>query len=74
MMRYLKEIEITDHDAVLYEMGMKEKEHEVYFQKCLANNRLLPLFQKNFGWGQQKQFQRCRFGKQISHPGVKGIL
>ena len=51
MMRYFNEIGITAHDEVLYEMGMKEKEHEVYFQKSLANNRLLPLFEKIFGWG-----------------------
>ena len=51
MMRYFNEIGITKHDAALYEMGMKEKEHEVYFQKSLANNPLLPLFEKIFGWG-----------------------
>ena len=51
MMRYFNEIGITAHDEVLYEMGLKEKEHEVYFQKSLQNNRLLPLFEKIFGWG-----------------------
>ena len=51
MMKYFNELGITEHDAVLYEMGMKEKEHEVYFQKSLENNRLLPLFEKVFGWG-----------------------
>ena len=56
MMRYFNEIGITAHDDVLYEMGMKEKEHEVYFQKSLANNRLLPLFEKIFGWGNKSSF------------------
>ncbi len=51
MRRYFNEIGISDHDEVLYEMGMKEKEHEVYFQKALETNRLLPLFEKIFGWG-----------------------
>lgn len=51
MMKYFNEIGITEHDEVLYEMGMKEKEHEVYFLKSLENNRLLPLFEKIFGWG-----------------------
>jgi hypothetical protein len=32
-------------------MGMKEKEHEVYVQKSLENNRLPPLLEKVFGWG-----------------------
>ena len=35
MMRYFNEIEIREHDEVLYEMAMKEKEHEAYFQKSL---------------------------------------
>ena len=56
MMRYFNEIGITAHDDVLYEMGMKEKEHEVYFQKSLQNNRLLPLFEKIFGWGNKSSF------------------
>jgi hypothetical protein len=51
MMRYFNEIEITEHDEALYEMGMKEKEHEIYFQKSLEHTRLLPLFEKIFGWG-----------------------
>ncbi len=56
MMRYFNEIGITEHDDVLYEMGMKEKEHEVYFQKGLQNNRLLPLFERIFGWGNKSSF------------------
>ena len=59
MMRYFNEIGITAHHDVLYEMGIKEKEHEVYFQNGLQNNRLLSLFEKIFRWGQQEQFQRC---------------
>ncbi len=51
MMRYFNEIGITEHDEVLHEMAMKEKDHEVYFQKSLQNNRLLPLFETIFGWG-----------------------
>jgi demethoxyubiquinone hydroxylase (CLK1/Coq7/Cat5 family) len=56
MMRYFNEMGITEHDEALYEMGMKEKEHEVYFQKGLENNRLLPLFEKIFGWGNKISF------------------
>jgi rubrerythrin len=51
MMHYFNALGITEHDEVLYEMGIKEKEHEVYFRKSLENNRLLPLFEKIFGWG-----------------------
>lgn len=56
MMRYFNDVGITEHDEVLYEMGMKEKEHEVYFQKSLENNRLLPLFERIFGWGKKSSF------------------
>lgn len=51
MMKYFNEIGITAHDEALYEMGIKEKEHEVYFLKSLQSNRLLPLFERIFGWG-----------------------
>ena len=30
-LRYFHSLGINDHDRMLYEMGMKEKEHEVYF-------------------------------------------
>jgi len=56
MLRYFNEIEISEHDGVLYEMGMKEKEHEVYFQKSLEHNPLLPLFERIFGWGSKSSF------------------
>lgn len=55
MMRYFNELGITAHDETLYEMGMKEKEHELYFQKALLNNRLLPLFERIFGWGRNSR-------------------
>lgn len=51
MMRYFNDLGITAHDQDLYDMGIKEKEHEVYFQKSLENDRLLPWFERIFGWG-----------------------
>ena len=56
MMHYFNELGITDHDEALYEMGIKEKEHEVYFQKSLETNRLLPFFESIFGWGKHRGF------------------
>jgi hypothetical protein len=32
------------------------KEHEVYFLEGIRNNKLLPLFQKWFGWGDDESF------------------
>jgi hypothetical protein len=55
MMHYFQELGITKHDEVLYEMGMKEKEHEIYFLNSLENNRLLPVFERIFGWGKHNQ-------------------
>ena len=56
MMHYFNELGITEHDDMLYEMGMKEKEHEIYFRKSLQNNWLLPHFEKIFGWGNHSSF------------------
>jgi hypothetical protein len=51
MMQHFHELGIRDHDTVLYEMGMKEKEHEVYFLAQIKTSRLLPVFEKIFAWG-----------------------
>jgi hypothetical protein len=51
MMRYFQSIGINEHDAMLYEMGIKEKEHEMYFLEKIKTSRLLPIFQKLFAWG-----------------------
>lgn len=54
MMRYFKELGIHEHDALLYELGMKEKEHEVYFLQVLKDSAWLPLFERVFSWGTKK--------------------
>ena len=51
MMRHFHSLGIHEHDAMLYEMGMKEKEHEVYFLEQIRKSRLLPLFERLFSWG-----------------------
>src|SRR5882762_1993576 len=51
MMHYFHSLGIREHDAILYEMGMKEKEHEVYFLNQIRTSRLLPFFEKFFSWG-----------------------
>jgi hypothetical protein len=53
MMHYFHALGIREHDAILYEMGMKEKEHEVYFLEQIKTSRLLPLFEKVFSWGRK---------------------
>lgn len=56
MQRYFHELGITAHDETLHEMGLKEKEHEEYFQRSLANSRLLPWFERIFGWGRSTSY------------------
>lgn len=56
MKQYFNALGIKEHDTILYEMGMKEKEHEVYFLGKIKNNKLLPFFEKIFAWGGKKSF------------------
>ncbi len=56
MKQYFNSLGISKHDAILYEMGIKEKEHEVYFLSKIEKNNLLPIFEKLFNWGNKKSF------------------
>lgn len=56
MMQYFHELGIIEHNQTLYEMGIKEKEHEIYFLGKIKNKKLLPLFEKIFSWGATKSF------------------
>jgi hypothetical protein len=53
MMHHFHALGIREHDAILYEMGIKEKEHEVYFLGMIKGSRLLPFFERVFSWGSQ---------------------
>jgi hypothetical protein len=54
MKQYFNALGIKEHDVILYEMGIKEKEHEIYFLDKIKTNKLLPVFEKLFGWGKKK--------------------
>ncbi len=54
MKQFFNSLGIKEHDIVLYEMGIKEKEHEVYFLSKIKNNKFLPFFEKIFRWGNKK--------------------
>ncbi len=56
MMQYFHEIGIIEHNRILFEMGIKEKEHEVYFLGKIKNKKLLPIFEKLFSWGAKSSF------------------
>jgi hypothetical protein len=63
MKQYFNSLGITEHDVLLYEMGMKEKEHEVYFLEQIKTNRLLPFFEKIFAWGKKDSFNNVDLDK-----------
>lgn len=56
MLHYFHELNITEHDKDLYDMGVKEKEHEEYFLDQIRYSRLLPIFEKLFNWGKSKSY------------------
>jgi len=56
MKQYFNSLGITAHDQQLYEMGIKEKEHEIYFLGKIKLSRMLPFFEKLFKWGIGKSF------------------
>ncbi len=51
MMHYFHELGNHDHDELLYEMAIKEKEHEIFFLKVCERSKLIPYFEKIFKWG-----------------------
>lgn len=63
MMQYFHEIGILEHNTILYEMGIKEKEHEIYFLSKIKSKKLLPFFEKLFAWGSNKSFNDVNLEK-----------
>ncbi len=51
MIRYFHSLGITEHDDTLFEMGIREKEHEAYFLNMIKDEKWLPFFEKYFAWG-----------------------
>ena len=56
MIDLFHQLNITKHDAILTEMGLKEKEHEIYFLNKIKQHKWLPFFEKVFNWGNSKSF------------------
>ncbi len=63
MKQFFNELGNSEHDRILYEMGMKEKDHEVYFLEQIRTNRLLPFFEKVFSWGSKSGFNNIDLDK-----------
>jgi hypothetical protein len=52
--QYFNALGIDRWDQALYDMGIKEKEHEIYFLNKIKNSKVLPFFEKLFSWGRNK--------------------
>ncbi len=63
MKQYFNSLGIKEHDVILYEMGIKEKEHEVYFLEQIKTSKALPIFEKLFAWGLLKSFNNIDLEK-----------
>lgn len=63
MKQFFNAMGITEHDTILYEMGIKEKEHEVYFAEKVSNSKLLPFFEKLFSWSAKQSFNNIDLDK-----------
>ena len=63
MLRYFHSLGITEHDEILYQMGIKEKEHEVYFLEAIRDAKWLPMFEKVFAWGTNASFNDVNLEK-----------
>ena len=72
MMQYFHEINITEHNQMLYEMGIKEKEHEIYFLSKIKNKKLLPFFEKLFAWGNKESMNDIDLDKKypVEHANL----
>lgn len=66
MKQYFNSLGISAHDITLYEMGMKEKEHEIYFLEAIKKSKLLPLFEKLFSWGTKGGLNNVDLDKKYS--------
>jgi rubrerythrin len=63
MKQYFNALGITQHDELLYEMGIKEKEHEEYFLGKIKSHKLLPFFEKLFAWGKRHSYNNIDLDK-----------
>jgi hypothetical protein len=72
MKQYFNSLGITKHDHILYEMGMKEKEHEIYFLDKIKDHKLLPFFQKFFFWGKNESFNNVDLDKKYPFDQSEG--
>lgn len=72
LIHYFHEVGITEHDQVLYDMGIREKEHEVYFLDRIKNREALTWFERLFGWGNKRSFNDVDLAKKYPVEQAEG--
>lgn len=72
MKQYFNSLGIMEHDQCLYDMGIKEKEHEVYFLEAIKTSKFLPVFEMIFNWGLKSSFNNIDLDKKypLEQSGV----
>ena len=60
MKKLFNDLNIHKHDTLLTEMGLKEKEHEVFFLSKIKLHKWLPFFEKVFSWGNTKSLNSIK--------------
>ncbi len=63
MKHFFNSLGITKYDQILYDMGIKEKEHEIYFLEKIKTNKFLPYYEKYFAWGENSSFNNIDLDK-----------
>jgi hypothetical protein len=63
ILKHFHKIGIKSHDKELYEMGVKEKEHEDYFLNEIKDSKLMPFFQKLFFWGKSNTYNDVKLNE-----------
>jgi rubrerythrin len=48
--------DLADEIPCMLDMARVEKEHELYFLRCIETHAMLPMFQRIFGWGPGTSF------------------
>lgn len=64
MKALFNQLNISTYDEILEEMGIKEKEHEIYFLNKIKQHKWLPFFEKIFNWGNNKSFNTINLNEE----------
>lgn len=74
MKQYFNKPGIHDWDLILYEMRMKEKEHEIYFLNKIKQSKVLPYFERLFNWGFNKSANNIDLDKKYPGGRIRRVL